>query len=257
MHYEILTVQATAPGATGAAGTANTGDSLVIKNGKSKIQVIAGWASRQVAGFAQLVFPSGHDTTRNYRVGLAIAMGTPFMPLDMSMDVEAQETLAPTLAGSAVAGDIELGSYLLLYDNFPGIEMRTMTPQAVMQRAKKFTTIESSVAAVATGQYSEEAITADSDLLKANTDYAVLGMTARTACHALTLKAPDFGNVRIGVPGFLRPELANQYFMLLSRLHGRPLVPVFNTGNKAQVQVGFCADENAAATVVTLHLAQL
>jgi len=179
------------------------------------------------------------------------------MPLDMRMPIEAQETMAVTIAGSAVAGDIEQDSFLLFYQDFPGISMRTMTPEQVESKVEKFVTVESSVAAVATGQYSEEAITADSDLLKANRDYAVIGMTSRTACHALTLKAPDFGNVRVGVPGAIKPEIANQFFFLQSRVHGKALVPVFNTGNKGQVLVGFCADENAAATLVTVYLALL
>lgn len=179
------------------------------------------------------------------------------MPLDMQMDIEAQETIANTIAGSGVAGDIELDSFLVWYSDFPGISMRTITPAQVESRVEKFTTVEASVASVATGQYSLEAINADSDLLKTNRDYAVMGMTARTECHALIMSSPDFGNVRVGVPGQLKPEIANQWFMLQSRIHEKPLVPIFNTGNKGQVNIGFCDDENAAATLVTVHLALL
>jgi hypothetical protein len=257
MHFEILTMQATAPGAAGAAAAANTGDSLTVKNGKGKIFVMAGWASRQVAGFSQLVVPSGHDTTRNYRAGCPIGTGLLSMPMDMRMPIDAQEVIAETIAGSATAGDIELDSLLMFYEDFPGINMKTMTPDSVESKVEKFVTIESSIGAVATGQYSEEAINVDSDLLKANRDYAVIGMTSRTAAHALTLKAPDFGNIRIGVPGAIKPEIANQFFFLLSRVHGKPLVPVFNSGNKTQVSIGFCADENASATLVTVYVALL
>lgn len=256
MHFEIITAQATAP-STGAAGTANTGDSLVVKNGKGAIAIIAGWCTRQVAGFSQLIFPSGHDTTRNWRVGIPITTGSIAMPLDMRMEVQAQETLSSTIAGSAVAGDIELDSFLLWYQDFPGISMRSITAAQVESRVEKFTTVESSITAVATGQYAEEAITTDSDLLKSNRDYAVLGMSSRTVAHALTLKGPDFGNVRVGCPGMLRPEVTNQWFMLMSRIHEKPLVPVFNTGNKAQTSVGFVMNETATDTVVTLHLALL
>lgn len=258
MHFEMVTALATAAATTGTAGTALTGDSLTVKNGKGKIHTLAGWGSRQTAGFGQIIVPSGHDTTRNYRAGLAAALtGQVMMPLDMQMNLEAQEVMALTLGETAVAGDIALDSYLVFYENFPGINMRTITPQAMESRVDKFTTVESSITAVATGQYVSEAITADSDLLKANRDYAVMGMTSRTAAHALTLQAPDFGNVRVGIPGMLRSEVTNQFFMLLSRVHNLPLVPVFNTGNKAQVNIGFCSDENAAATVVTMYLAML
>jgi len=256
MHFEIVSALATQPN-TGLAGTALTGDSLTVKNGKGDIYVMAGWSSRQAAGFSQLIVPSGHDTTRNYRAGCAIGVGQLNMPLDMRMKIDAQEVIASTIAGSNTAGDIELDSFLMYYQDFPGISMKTMTPEQVESKVEKFTTIEASVTAVATGQYAEEAITVDSDLLKANRDYAVIGMSSRTSAHALTLKAPDFGNVRVGCPGMLRPEVTNQWFFLMSRVHGKPFVPVFNTGNKGQVAVGFCMNETAADTVVTVYLALL
>jgi hypothetical protein len=179
------------------------------------------------------------------------------MPLELTHKFEPQEVIANTIAGSNVAADIEQDAILMFYQDFPGISMRTISASQLDGKTNKITTVESSVASVATGQYSEEAISTDSDLLKANTDYAVIGMSSRTAAHSLTLKGPDFGNVRIGVPGMLRPEITQQFFALMSRVHGLPLIPVFNSGNKAQTLVGFSADENAAATVVTLHLAEL
>lgn len=256
MHYELVGAIATQPN-TGAAGTAITGTSLTVKNGKGKIAVIAGWSSRQVAGFSQLIVPSGHDTTRNWRAGVAAAVGQLSMPIGMEMQVDAQELIASTIAGSNTAGDIEQDSWLVWYENFPGINMRTISDGEVERRVEKWTTVEASIAAVATGQISSELITADSDLLKANRDYAVLGMSSRTAAHNLTLQAPDFGNAIIACPGNLRPELTNQWFSVLSRATGKPLVPVFNTGNKAAVNVGFSADENAATTLVTVYLALL
>lgn len=257
MHIEIVTAQATAPGAAGAAGTANTGDSLVVKNGRGAIKVISSWSTRQLAGFTQFNTPSSHDTTRGYRVGCAAATGELTMAIGNDLTLEAQETISSLMAGSVTAGDIELDSLLVLYDNFPGIDMRSISPQSAYARAEKITTVESSIASVATGQYAEEAITADSDLLQANRDYAVLGLSARTVAHALTLKAPDFGNIRVGVPGMLRPELSQQWFVVMSRATGKNLVPVFNSGNKGQVNIGFVMNENAAATVVTAHLLML
>lgn len=256
MHYELLTAQATQPN-TGAAGTANTGDSLTIKNGRGKIYTLSTWASRQVSGFTQFFTPSSHDTTRGFRTVMPIGAGQLSMALGLSLAYQAQETIQSTLSGSNVAGDIELDSQLIYYADFPGISMRTISAQQLETRTNFITTVVSSVAAVATGQYSEELITADSDLLKANTDYAVLGMSSSLAVHAMTLKGPDLGNVRVGCPGVLRPELTAQFFQIMSRVHNLPLIPVINSGNKSATFVGFCADENAATTSVTLHLAEL
>lgn len=258
MHTELVSTVVTAP-STGAAGVALTGDSLTVKNAQrnSYVGVIASWATRQVAGFSQLVFPSGHDTTRGYRSGVAIGAGLLTHPLGTQMELQPQEVLVNTIAGSAVAGDLEQDSFLIFYENFPGISARLISDAELHRRLEKMTTVESSVAAVATGQYSEEAINADSDLLLANRDYAVLGMNSRTAAHNLTLRGPDLGNVRIGVPGNLRPELTTQWFPLLARATGRAIIPVINSGNRASTLVGFSADENAATTLVTLYLALL
>jgi hypothetical protein len=257
MHFEIQTYKATAPGAAGAAATANIGDSLIVKNGKGVIKTLASWASRQVAGFAQVITPSSHDTTRGYRAGLALDIAQLFVPLGHSLEFTAQEAIAETIAGSAVAGDIELDSHLMYYADFSGINMRSITYTQLETRTDLLTTVTSTIAAVATGEYAQEVITADSDLLKANRDYAVIGMSPTLACHATTLTSPDFGNVRVGCPGMLRPELTAQFFAAMSRIHSLPCIPVFNSGNKAQVQVGFVGNENAVANTVTLYLALL
>lgn len=257
MHIEIQSFLATAAGAAGTAGTPLTGDSATVRNARGPARALAAWSSRQVAGFSQYITPTMHDTTRGFRTGVAIGSGLLTVALGQALLFQPQEVIANTIAGSAVGGDIELDSLLLFYDNMPGISSRGIKAAEATSRAKELVNIESSVAAVATGQYSEELITADSDTLRANTDYAVLGMSSRTACHAMTMSSPDFGNVRVGCPGLLRPELTQQWFTMLSRIHDVPCVPVFNSGNRAQTRLGFCTDENAAATLITLHLAML
>jgi len=102
-----------------------------------------------------------------------------------------------------------------------------------------------------------ELITADSDLLIANRDYALLGATCRTRVHCIALSGPDTGNDKIGVPGMLRAEVASQFFRLLSIAHGLPLIPVINSGNKSSTSLFVATDENAGTFVVTLHLALL
>jgi len=257
MHFELVTSIFTAAVSTGSVGAAVTGDSLVVRQGRGDIKIISAWSTKQTAGFDQIVSPTAHDTTRGWRAGVPIAFGNIIIPIGHHIPLTAAETLSITMAGGAVAGDIDCMSMLLFYENFPGISMRTVTPLAARKRMKKMVTIEASVASVATGQYVSEAITADSDLLHSNTDYALLGMSSRTAVHSLTFTAPDFGNVRVGVPGNLRPEITNQWFDLLARSFDLPLIPIFNSGNKQSVNIGFSSDENAGTTLVTAYLAEL
>lgn len=259
MHLEVISFSATAP-STGAAATAVTGDSLTIRNAKqsSFIKVIALWSTKQVAGFLQVAFPSGHDTTRGYRAGDAIGVNPFLLPLGATLQPKAQELMSITIAGSAVGGDVEQGSALLLYEDMPGLDARLMDAAGVLGKIEKLTTIEASIASTAGPGYSgEEAINADSDLLIANRDYAVLGMSSRTQVHAITLRGPDTSNVRVACPGILRNEVTTPWFLLMSRASGERTIPVFNSGNKSSTFIGVATDENAGTFLVTLYLALL
>jgi len=258
MHIEMITASATAAATTGTATAAVGTDSLVVKNGRGDIDIIAMWQTNQTAGFGQLIFPTAHDTTRGFRSNVPIGVNPSLLPMGMRMAVQPQETLAPIIAATAVAGDVENMTMLMRYKDFPGINARLITAAQVEQRMSKLTTIENSLASTAGPSYgTPETFVADSDLLLANRDYAILGLTPRTAVHAVYVLTPDGGNVRFGCPGVLRQEISSQWFMLLSRLHGEPLVPVFNSGNKNQCVVGVVTDENAGTFVVDVQLALL
>lgn len=259
MHFELLNVTATAPSA-GASGAAVGTDSLVIKNSSQSggVQIIAMWSTQQFAGFSQVAYPSGHDTTRGFRVGGAVGVNPCLLPFGHALEVTPQELLAVTLAGSIVIGDVEQLAMLVHYGNLPGVAMRTISPTELNSRTHKRTTVEASIVSTAGPSYGTPvAINAGSDLLIANRDYAVLGATCRTAVHTMHMTSPDFSNVRIGVPGMLRYEFGSQYFVALSRAHGLPLIPVINSGNKANVLIGVNTDENAGTFVTTWHLALL
>jgi len=258
MHIEIVTAAATAAATGGSAAAALTGDSLVVKNGEGEIDIIAAWQTNQTAGFGQIIFPTAHDTTRGFRANAPVGTNAALIPIGMQMRVKAQETLALTIAATAVAGDVENLSLLMRYKNLPGINARMITPQQLNSRMEKLTTIENSLASTAGPSYgTPETFVADSDLLQANRDYAILGLTPRTAVHAVYVQTPDGGNVRFGCPGILRQEITSQWFVLLSRMHGEALIPVFNTGNKNQCFIGVVTDENAGTFVVDAQLALL
>lgn len=260
MHIELLSATATAP-STGAAAAAVTGDSLVVKNGRGKIHMLAAWARVQAtAGFAQIAFPSGHDTTRGIRSGCAAsATNLSVIPLPVGIELQAQELLSITLAGSAVAGDVEQFCALLRYDDLPGVNQRLISAAELVSRTEKLCTIEHSSVSTAGPSYgTPTVITTSADLLQANRDYAVIGATTRTACGAVYMVGPDTGNLRVGVPGDIaKPEICGQWFVLMSRLSGQPCIPIINSGNKASTFAHAIADENAGTFLTTWHLALL
>jgi hypothetical protein len=261
MHHEILSYSATAPGAAGAAAAASVGDSLTIKNCHGNAQVAAFWANNQVEGFHQLIVPSGHDTTRNWRTMVEAVDITPRNVLGVPWEMEPQEAIAATISGSATAGDIETGHLLMFYKNLPGTDARLITWEQLLERLEpnKQVTVQASITATAAGGYTgAELINADSDLLQANRDYALLGIETATPCGAVCISGPDTGNVRTGVPGnSLRPDLCGNFFATLARAYAMPFIPVINSGNKASTTLTVNTNENGGATLVSLNFCLL
>jgi len=259
MHLEVISASATQPN-TGLAGTALSGDSLTIRNAKqnSRVRMIAAWSTKQVAGFLQIAFPSGHDTTRGYRGNDGIGVNPFLISPGMSLEPTPQELLALTIAGSNVAGDVENSSLLMFYSDMPGLDARLHDAASVNRQTEKLTTISMPIVSVAGPGYSGEvAINSNNDLLIANRDYALLGFASSTAVHAMTLRGPDTANVRVACPGVLRNELTSGWFLMLSRATGEKTVPVFNSGNKTSTFLGVATDENAGTFQVTAFLALL
>lgn len=260
MHTQLLTFSATAPGAAGAAAAALAGDSMIILNnrGNSDPRIVAWWTNQQADGFQQLAFPTGHDTTRGYRVGAELNDPTNKIVRGMAIKVTPQEQLTVTIGGSAVAGDVEQGCMLVHYPELPGVNARTLTWKQLQDRYTKLTTVFATINGAAAGYTGGELINAESDLLLANRDYAVLGMSSTVDCAAITLVGPDTGFARIGCPGNdIDLERSMEFFCDLSRTHDASMIPVINSGNKNSTTIGIVQNENNVSPPVTLYLALL
>ena len=100
---------------------------------------------------------------------------------------------------------------------------------------RKLTTVYVSLTVGTGGTWSgSEAINAESDLLIANRDYALLGIEFLNECAAVSIKGPDTAGVRIAVPGSVEfADLSANYFAGLSRAFGdEQVIPVINSANK-------------------------
>lgn len=260
MHIETIGFTATAPGASGAAAAACAGDSLVIKNGKMP-RILQAACDFQGAGFLQIAFPTGHDTTRGYRVPVAAGEPTPRVVMGLSLELTAQETMAITIAGSATAGDVENGTLLVAYDDLPGSQQNLAKWSQVQKRTEKLTTVYATLTAAGAGGVwsGSEAINTDSDLLIANREYALLGIEFLSECAAVSIKGPDTAGVRIAVPGSVEfADLSANYFAALSRAFGdEMLIPIINSANKNNTLLEVLTDENNGSFTFALQLALL
>lgn len=257
MHTELVSFSATQPNAGGAAA-ALAGDSLIVKNGKGPARIIAWWPSQQVDGWQQLVTPTMHDTTRGFRQVVEANTIVNLLQPGLSLEVQPQETMSITIAGSNTAGDVELGMMLLHYPNLPGVEARGLTWSQLKSKMELLTTVQMTITGAAAGYTGGELINAESDLLRANRDYAILGATTSTACGAITIIGPDTGYTRVAVPGQAADaDIGLDWFCSLARAQELPLIPVINSGNRNATTIGIVQNENNVSPVISLTLALL
>lgn len=259
MHTELLSYFATAPGAGGAVATAVAGDSLIVRNAQGAApMIIAAWCWAQAAGYHQLSWPSGHDTTRGYRYNVTTAEIDQRLAAGLHMTVEPQEAISATISGSGTAGDVELGCLYVHYPSLPGVTQRALTWDQLLSRMQDLTTVSATLVGSAAGYTGAELLNAESDLLRANTDYAILGMTLSVDCAAVWISGPDTGFTKVAAPGDSSDNDAQaSWFCRLSRAYALPLIPVINSGNKSSTQIGILQAENNVTTLVTLYLARL
>jgi len=258
-HIQSIGFTATAPGASGAAATAVAGDSLIIPFGKNP-RILQMWADYQTSGFLQVTYPTGHDTTRGFRTRVVASEVTARMVMGLQMPITSQEQMSITIAGSATSGDVENGCMLVGFDELPGSNQNLINFSTCLERMEKLTTIDFSIDVTAGGAWNgSEAINADSDLLIANREYAVLGIEFGVECCAVSIKGPDTAGVRLAVPG--STEFADQsanWFALLSRAFGdATTIPVINSANRNNTLLEALQDENVTDVTGTLMLALL
>lgn len=258
---ELLTFQNTAPGAVFTAMTALIGDSGVLRNTQKSIKLLAAWQNRQAAGNTRILSPLLHDNVRGIQfsssAGLELGFGLTQTPYQ---ELFPQDTLSFSGTGSAVAGDIEQSSILVRYEDLPGIDGNFITSEQLQKRfVNKFGVRTVLGQTVVTGQYDgSSAINATEDALKANTEYAILGLTIGVgAATSIGLRSPDWGNLRVGVPASAAPAVTSDWFYRLSLFSKLACIPVFNSSNKGTTLVDYSDNETSTGSQPVIQLAEL
>ncbi len=261
---DTVTSGGTAITATLTATTILAGDSFTVKNASlsSDVFLLNFWVDAQVAGMVRIHSPKLHDNTDGIRSRTRLNNLEPVLPFGVPQRLVPQDTEIVELAGSAVAGDIETVTQLIYYADLPGQAARFITPDQLRQRTKNHFGNRLAITVGSTLAYTGgRAINADQDLLKANTDYAVLGMSSDLRVGAICLRGPDTGNLRVSQPGGADVQgsmkRADWFFRDISFWYGVPLIPVINSANKGATQIDVVGDENGGTANVTLWLVEL
>lgn len=240
----------TAGGTFADALAANTGDSLAVANydtGGARILEAWGIDSTSVAE-VQFIY-SRPDATHDQSGGLKFAIPalTPggagtvaavdLLPGFATVQVYKSDT--PVINVTSTAGDNVLVSWITEYDNLPGAEAQFTSPATV--QAMRKSTVGIRVAAVASatrGAYgATRAFNVDDDRLHGNTYYAILGCSVRTPVTTVSLIGPEWGGQRIGLPAGVSHLNPVSWFIDQSVKWNKPLIPFFNSANKANILV--------------------
>ena len=257
---EVITVEATAPGSTSAPFPAVAGNSTVVRDA-DKAWLLGLWGKRHNSGRFQITSPLLHDAI----VGIQARMHTSdvnTINLGCPQQLTPQDNLVTSGSGSGTAGEIEQNSYLVMYEGLAGIDGKLINGDELKNRAIELYDSLNVITAGTTGGYSgSEIISADQDQLKANQDYAILGVSLATnTSNIVTVRytSPDWGNLGIGVPAMQENSwVTSNYFQRLAMWTGMPTIPVFNASQKSSVFIDVASDENGSTPNIVTHMVRL
>jgi len=258
---QIVSAQGTQVNTTIVAINAVTGDSLAVQNFdlSKKAWLLQLWCDVQLAGTLRIRSPKFHDNVNGIRIDTVASDAQPLLPMGCPQLLYPNDNLVVELSGSSTAGDIDQVTMLHYYEDLPGINARLITPDQLLARMEQLLTTENTISTGTAGGYSgAEAVNAEIDQFQNGVDYALLGFKTDTEMCAIGWRAPDFGNLRVGGPGDeTNPRAYADWFVKLSAIYKRPMIPVFNGQNKASVLIDALCDENGADPTVTTYLARL
>lgn len=256
---EIITGRVVNPGAAFTAVTPATGDNFTIRNYQFQAAAYLEtlWAMEGTAGTVRIRSPRMHDNVQGLRINVPAATPQPLLPYEVEQRLYPQDTLIVEMTGGAAETDVV--SLLNWYADVPGVDARLHSWDEIRPRVKNILTVETAhTTAAGLGDYGGGlAVNANFDLLKANTDYAILGYVTSVAVCSVGYRGPDTGNLRIGGPGTTQRIETRDWFVELSRSTGRPYIPVVNSANKAGTTIDLVHTAAATAVTVDTILAEL
>lgn len=256
----LLDVHNTATTAVGlTAATAATGDSLGVRSFKDN--AFARLENVYVQGATpprrfRLLSPRLHDNVTGVSFQ-ALESPTEFLlPGDVAQPLYSADVLVAQM--DAAASSDTVAALFNYYSDLPGIAADLRTWDQIKNRIIDIKPIEVDVTTSATiGQWSDTLITTTENQLKANYEYAVLGVEESAAVLCVGVKGVATGNLRVCAPGASPTLRLTDYFVFMGEKLGTPHIPVFQANDRFATYVSVAANTASVATNVFLILARL
>lgn len=247
---------------------AASGDSLQLRwfGEGTQAELLEAWGGNNAHKNAfSIRSPLLHDNTRGivfeyaFNPTMSGADGNPQMFLAPYWKQKYQPTDTLIIEANGTASDDVTFTQLVAYDtpNYSGA--RLMTAGEVDARNVDLVGIQCSPSAAAsTSTYgTAEAINADDNRLKANTDYALVGITTDLPFTTVCITGPDTANFPIPIPGHWNGAVTAGFFYELSRRFNRAYIPVINANNAGNTTVKVADAGGGTAPLVSLQFVEL
>jgi len=235
------------------AVTVAPGDSLAVRSfqppARAYLEDVTVKGGQSVT--ARILSPYLHDTTRGITIITAQAPNLYGLPKAVAQELAPQDVLAVSaLSGGANSTLVGLHMY---YADLGSLSAKLSDWGTVKGLIGDIKPVEIDVTASATiGAWNDTAFTTTENLLRANTDYAVLGYTVDVACGLVAFKGQDTGFLRISGPGTPLQDVSANYFIDLDMNADTPHIPIINAANALNTTVSVA--DNAASTAVKVQL---
>jgi hypothetical protein len=260
MPLAIDTVVGTAsnPGATFTAVTPNAGDSTTVRNAPSTSSIMLEQVVRAGAtsGAVRVRSPLLHDDVQGLHWYSAQDPSVLLMPPQAGQKLRSGDNLIVELTGGTAETD--LAALVIYYSDLPGAQARLHSWGDIAGNVANIETVHvTTLAAGTAGTWADTPIINTENLLKADTDYAVLGYVVEEAAGGVIgVRGSETGNLRVCGPSTNDDFETSYFFVDQSQRHGTPHIPVFNSNNRASFYVS-TALTPASQVDVTLVCAQL
>jgi len=256
---QVISGRVTNPGATITPTTPATGDTFQVQNfdTPASAKMLQAWALGATAGIMSIHSPYLHDNIQGIRAKVLAAQSAPLLNDWADQPLRAQDVLIAALSGGGAETDGL--SFLNYYTDLPGANARLYSWDEIKPRVRNLLGNEVTITTGGTvGDYGGGvAVNANFDLLKANTDYAILGYDCDTMVQTVGVRGPDTSNFRVGGPGPNARIETREWFVRMAEREQLPLIPVFNAANKGATIIDLIHNAAAATVVVELLLAEL
>jgi len=257
--YEIVTGRVLNPGAAITALTANTGNSFTVRafNANANAWLEGLWSQNATAGVIRVRSPKMHDSTQGLRYRTPAAIIRDFLSDYSATRMYPTDVLIAEASGGGAETDV--GALAIYYEDLDGADAKLVSMDQIRGSIVNLLTVEVAVTGPTTaGDWSAGvALNSFTDLLKADTKYALLGYQTDVECAAVGIQGPDTSNYRVGGPGCIEPLETRDWFVRQSVATGRPHISVLNSNNRGGTQISVCKATAAGTVNIDLSLAEL